>query len=97
MVGSNSIFMGEAFSLPDGSTRCAGSSLTENQAFCIENHILALQFHPEVTASMINQFCIGHIHEMSHTNNLSLEQLKKDSDTYAKKRYKMLLTFLIVV
>lgn len=40
---------GDTFDLPAGATRLATSDKYENQAFSYENHVLALQFHPEVT------------------------------------------------
>ena len=40
---------GDTFDLPKGATRLASSEKYENQAFSFENHVLGLQFHPEVT------------------------------------------------
>jgi GMP synthase (glutamine-hydrolysing) len=39
----------DTFELPPGTTRLARSALCENQAFARDAHLLALQFHPEVT------------------------------------------------
>lgn len=38
-----------AFDLPPAARHLASSAATPNQAFLIDDHVLALQFHPEVT------------------------------------------------
>jgi len=43
---------GDTFTLPKGATRLAGSSDYANEAFGIENWAMAVQFHPEITADM---------------------------------------------
>jgi GMP synthase (glutamine-hydrolysing) len=43
---------GDTFDLPDGATRLAGSPAYGNEAFGIGNWALAVQFHPELTAAM---------------------------------------------
>jgi GMP synthase-like glutamine amidotransferase len=40
---------GETFDLPEGAVRLARSGPCENQAFQIARHVIALQFHLEVT------------------------------------------------
>jgi GMP synthase (glutamine-hydrolysing) len=40
---------GDTFELPQGALRLASSADYENQAFSFGGHVLALQFHPEVT------------------------------------------------
>ncbi|MHB1531257.1 type 1 glutamine amidotransferase [Acidithiobacillus sp.] len=44
---------GETFSLPGGGTPLLSSALCAHQAFAIGQHCLALQGHPEVTASVV--------------------------------------------
>jgi GMP synthase (glutamine-hydrolysing) len=43
---------GDTFTLPEGATRLAGSSDYANEAFGIEDWAMAVQFHPEITADM---------------------------------------------
>ena len=43
---------GDTFDLPAGVTLLASSPQYENQAFAIDDWLLAVQFHPEVTAEM---------------------------------------------
>ena len=40
---------GDTFDIPVGATPLASSSLTPNQGFIIKGHILALQYHLEMT------------------------------------------------
>jgi GMP synthase-like glutamine amidotransferase len=40
---------GETFDLPAGALRLARSAVCENQAFQVERHVIALQFHLEMT------------------------------------------------
>lgn len=45
---------GETFDLPDGTVRLAFSEACENQGFVFENRVLGLQFHLEVTPTIID-------------------------------------------
>ena len=47
---------GDTFTLPAGATRLAGSSDYANEAFAIEDWAMALQFHPEITADMHDEW-----------------------------------------
>ena len=47
---------GDAFTLPDGAVRLAGSDAYENQAFRVGRCAYGLQFHVEVTASLVAQW-----------------------------------------
>jgi GMP synthase (glutamine-hydrolysing) len=44
---------GDTFGLPDGAVRLAGNDAYENQAFRIGDRAYGLQFHVEVTASLV--------------------------------------------
>jgi GMP synthase-like glutamine amidotransferase len=44
---------GDTFSLPDGAVRLAGNAAYENQAFRVGERAYGLQFHVEVTASLV--------------------------------------------
>lgn len=48
---------GETFSIPAGATRILQSLSCPNQAFLLGKH-LALQFHVEMTAAMVQQWCM---------------------------------------
>jgi len=57
---------GDTFDLPSGAVHLACSKLYANQAFAIENFALALQFHPEVTATGLESWYVGHASELHH-------------------------------
>jgi len=44
----------ETFSLPKGAIRLYSSEVVQNQAFIYQDHVLALQFHPEMTIGGMN-------------------------------------------
>jgi GMP synthase-like glutamine amidotransferase len=44
---------GDTFGLPDGAVRLAGNAAYENQAFRFGHRAYGLQFHVEVTASLV--------------------------------------------
>lgn len=70
---------GDTFNLPQGATHLASSSLYCNQAFSYGKHCLALQFHPEVTATGLERWFIGHACEIATTPELSLNKLRVDT------------------
>ncbi|HEX8549008.1 MAG TPA: type 1 glutamine amidotransferase [Cytophagaceae bacterium] len=47
---------GDTFDLPKGSQKIASSEACENQGFLLDNNVMALQYHMEVTASSIRAF-----------------------------------------
>jgi GMP synthase-like glutamine amidotransferase len=47
---------GDTFSLPDGAVRLAGNDAYENQAFRVGERAYGLQFHVEVTASLVGHW-----------------------------------------
>ena len=69
---------GETFDLPPGYESLTATPRCPNQAFAIEQHTLALQFHIEVTASAIGHWLVGHIHELDH-NGISVSRLRDET------------------
>ncbi|MBI5870786.1 MAG: gamma-glutamyl-gamma-aminobutyrate hydrolase family protein [Actinobacteria bacterium] len=49
---------GDTFDLPDGAVRLAANDLYANQAFRMGENIYGLQFHVEVTASLVEEWAV---------------------------------------
>lgn len=47
---------GDTFNLPRGTKHLMYSEACKNQAFSYGNHVMAFQFHPEVTPALVNDF-----------------------------------------
>ena len=74
---------GDTFDLPVNSTLLASTAKYRNQAFSWGKFGLALQFHPEVTASGLERWFIGHACEIAGTPGVSVAQLRQDTADYA--------------
>ncbi|QLE52701.1 glutamine amidotransferase (plasmid) [Nostoc sp. C057] len=74
---------GDTFDLPINSTLLASSAKYQNQAFSWGKSGLALQFHPEVTASGLERWFIGHACEIALTSGVSVAKLRQDTADYA--------------
>jgi GMP synthase (glutamine-hydrolysing) len=59
---------GDVFELPRGATLLASTEQTPHQAFAVERHALALQFHAEVAPSRIEPWLIGHACELGQAS-----------------------------
>ena len=55
---------GDTFDLPENAILLASSEIYPHQAFAIDNHVLALQFHLEVMADSLEKWLIGHTCEL---------------------------------
>lgn len=56
---------GDQFDLPQGVESLATTTACPHQAFCVEAHTMAWQFHLEVDARRIEQWLVGHTGELA--------------------------------
>lgn len=56
---------GDQFAIPDGAARLAQTPGFPNQAFAIGTHALGLQLHLEADPDRIEQWRVGHAHELA--------------------------------
>lgn len=73
---------GESFTLPDGALRLAATPACAQQAFAIGHHLLALQCHPEVDATRIDTWLIGHADELQRAG-IDPRALREQAVRYA--------------
>jgi GMP synthase (glutamine-hydrolysing) len=73
---------GDTFDLPEGATRLASSSAYANEAFAIGTFALAVQFHPEATAEMHEQWLDRDSDEVA-TLGLDPDQLRQRNGEYS--------------
>lgn len=71
---------GDTFDLPDGARHLAATEICPHQAFAwgADDAVLALQFHPEVTARGLERWFIGHSGELA-ASGLSVPTLRADA------------------
>ncbi len=73
---------GDTFDLPPGVAHLAATARYPNQAYAVGRHALALQFHPEVEASTLERWLVGHACELSAAR-IDVAQLRADCLRYA--------------
>jgi GMP synthase (glutamine-hydrolysing) len=73
---------GDTFDLPQGALHLAKTDRYINQSFTVDSYALALQFHPEVTASGLERWYVGHACELRHAG-IAVERLRSDAQRYA--------------
>jgi GMP synthase (glutamine-hydrolysing) len=69
---------GDEFQIPDGATRLAETPGFPNQAFSHGPNVLALQFHLEADHTRLEQWLIGHAHELA-ANRIDVAALRADA------------------
>ncbi|MCB8998522.1 MAG: type 1 glutamine amidotransferase [Bacteroidales bacterium] len=83
---------GETFDIPKNAVQLYRSEATENQGFLYESNVLALQFHPEMLKSSIEDlahFCRSELTE-DGKYIMSAEQMISDYKKYESSNKKML-------
>jgi GMP synthase (glutamine-hydrolysing) len=75
---------GDTFDLPEGVERLATSGQYENQAFAIDEWLLAVQFHPEVTDEIHEDWLRQWGYELPEYG-LTVEELREQRATYGPR------------
>lgn len=75
---------GDTFDLPKNAKLLASTSSYPNQAFSINKHILALQFHIEASKTCIEKWLIGHTLELRNSK-IHISSLRADNHKFAPK------------
>ncbi|MDE2109456.1 MAG: glutamine amidotransferase [Gammaproteobacteria bacterium] len=73
---------GDAFDLPAGARLLASTENCPHQAFSFGGTLLALQFHPEVTARGLEQWYVGHTGEL-RKHGLPVAGLRQEAARHA--------------
>lgn len=75
---------GDSFELPKGAYRLAFSDHYENQAFRIGRNVYGLQFHLEVTPTMIERWMDDYWKELAQAPYVSPEKIRADTGSYSQ-------------
>ena len=75
---------GDTFELPPDARLLASSAQYPHQAFALGDFALALQFHPEVQASDLERWFVGHACELAHAQ-IDISLLRAQSIDAAAK------------
>ena len=71
---------GDEFAIPDGAQRLAQTPGFPNQAFCLGDRVLGLQFHVEADHTRIERWLIGHALELAAAG-IDPRQIRADATT----------------
>jgi GMP synthase (glutamine-hydrolysing) len=74
---------GDTFDLPQGATLLASSGQYQNQAFSIDSHGLALQFHVETDQAELEQWFVAFANDVRALGRDKLSSLRADTAKYA--------------
>ena len=74
---------GDTFDLPEGTELLASTKICPNQAFSFGRHVLACQFHPEISGRGFERWLIGHAVEIAAAPATSPAALRRDTEHFA--------------
>jgi len=75
---------GDTFDLPAGAVNLASTDICKHQAFRAGTNVLAFQFHPEAQRAGFERWLVGHAGEIAATPNVSVPQLRADTERYGE-------------
>jgi GMP synthase (glutamine-hydrolysing) len=82
--GDNTMMMhwhGDSYDLPDGAVRLASSNKYKDQAFSYDDHVLAIQCHPEVTEAKLRLWYTGNQADL-HELGITAKQMMDNATQY---------------
>lgn len=74
----------DVFDLPEHALPLAMTGQCANQAFVLGANLLALQFHPEVTAEGLEHWYVGHYRALRDPGSPKVEELRRDANRHAQ-------------
>lgn len=74
---------GDSFDLPRGAHRLASSSYYLNQAFRLGRNVYGLQFHLEITPSMVERWLDEQWKELAQVPYISPDKIRADTGSYS--------------
>jgi GMP synthase (glutamine-hydrolysing) len=84
----------EGFTLPTGSTALASGTRFENQAFSYKDHVFGVQFHPEITRTIIKRWSTNAAHMLIKKGAHNAERLLADDQRYGATQLNWLHHFM---
>jgi len=85
---------GDTFNIPEGATRIAGSQAFPNQGFIYANHVVALQFHLEVTPESVKELVDNCRNELVEGPYIQSEKEILSEQSSFKPNHQVLYHFL---
>lgn len=74
---------GDSFDLPKGAQRLASSIYYDNQAFRMGRNVYGLQFHLEITPTMVERWLDEQSKELAQIPYISPDKIRADTNTYS--------------
>jgi GMP synthase (glutamine-hydrolysing) len=84
----------EGIELPATATKLAGGSTFSTQAFCYGDHAYGVQFHPEITAELMQKWLTLGVEMLKHPGAQSREEQLRNHDLYGNSCLNWLEEFI---
>jgi GMP synthase (glutamine-hydrolysing) len=75
---------GDTFDLPQEAELLASTEICPNQAFSLGHHVLACQFHLEISGYGFERWLVGHAVELAGAPYISSAALRRDTERLAR-------------
>lgn len=84
---------GDTFDLPDGATLLASSDKYQKQAYSVDDNIICMQCHPEVTPNKLKLWYASQLESIAEVGT-TVDDLKADAEAYNAKLSEQSALFL---